>query len=94
VAKGQKKMSGREPQGGLRLPVRCRVEQEAEDRVAATLRFRSRPGQFQFHYDRGVLAVTGRVPSFYLKQVLQTALHGLPDVQKIENRVDVMSVTV
>lgn len=44
-------------------------------------------------YHKGNLVLMGRLPSFYLKQVLQTALRGLPGVQQIENRVNVVSPT-
>jgi hypothetical protein len=36
-----------------------------------------------------VLVVTGRVPSFYLKQVLHTELAGIDGVQRVENQVEV-----
>jgi hypothetical protein len=36
-----------------------------------------------------VLLVTGRVPSFYLKQVLQTELARLDGVERVENQVEV-----
>jgi hypothetical protein len=35
------------------------------------------------------LVLVGRLPSFYLKQVLQTALQNVPGVSKIDNRVAV-----
>jgi hypothetical protein len=37
------------------------------------------------------LVLTGRLPSFYLKQVLQTILQDLPGVSCIHNRVEVVS---
>jgi hypothetical protein len=39
----------------------------------------------------GVLTLEGRVPSFYLKQVLQTMLFGVGGVDRIDNRVDVVN---
>lgn len=39
----------------------------------------------------GTLRVTGKLPSFYLKQVLQTALRDLPGVSRVDNRVAVVS---
>lgn len=38
-----------------------------------------------------VLLVHGQVPSFYLKQVLQTALRDVSGITRIDNRVDVVS---
>ncbi len=42
-------------------------------------------------YDEGVLTLCGTVPSFYLKQVLQSILKDIPGVARINNRVDVIS---
>ncbi len=43
------------------------------------------------HYCDGVLILRGRVPTFYLKQILQTVLKDLDGVQQINNQVDVLS---
>lgn len=54
--------------------------------------------QFRYHLDslsidsqNGHLIITGQLPTFYLKQLLQTVLRTLPEVQQIDNRVDVVS---
>ncbi len=39
----------------------------------------------------GVLTLRGRVPSFYLKQVLQSILKDVSGVRRVDNRVDVVS---
>jgi hypothetical protein len=49
--------------------------------------------QVKFRYSQGTLTLTGRVPSFYMKQVLQTHLRELDGVARIDNRVDVVSST-
>ena len=49
--------------------------------------------QVTFSYSHGVLTLEGRLPSFYLKQVLQTLLRDLDGVTRIVNRVDVVSAT-
>jgi hypothetical protein len=54
-------------------------------------RFSNHPESIQIDFQEGLLIVTGRVPSFYLKSVLQTVLDGLPGVRLIDNRVDVVS---
>lgn len=41
----------------------------------------------EFH--DGQLVLRGRVPTYYLKQVAQTLVRQLPQVQQIENRLDV-----
>ena len=46
-----------------------------------------------FHYSNGVLTMRGRLPSFYLKQVLQTLLRDLDGVNQINNEVDVVTST-
>lgn len=42
-------------------------------------------------YKEGILTLRGTVPSFYLKQVLQTMLMDVPGVRRVDNRVDVIS---
>jgi hypothetical protein len=39
----------------------------------------------------GVLKVSGRVPTFYLKQILQSRLANIAGVQWVDNQVDVVS---
>ncbi|TWT74549.1 hypothetical protein Pla123a_33730 [Posidoniimonas polymericola] len=41
-------------------------------------------------YCEGSVVLSGRVPSFYLKSVLQTAVGPLPAGCRVENRVDVV----
>lgn len=61
---------------------------------------RRRLGQCHYHfafnkvtwqYEDGRLTLSGRVASFYLKQVLQELLRGLNGVHNICNEVDVVS---
>ena len=42
-------------------------------------------------YQNGVLTLRGRVPTFYLKQMAQSVLSGIEGVDRIDNRVDVVS---
>ncbi len=37
----------------------------------------------------GVLAIRGRVPTFYLKQMAQTAVRDVPGVEEINNQIQV-----
>jgi hypothetical protein len=61
--------------------------------VANSPYFRGRADTFEFfQYDR-VLLVRGQVPSFYLKQVLQTLLRELPGVERVDDRVTVVSAS-
>ena len=52
--------------------------------------FRGRAKKFDFVYRDHVLTLRGSVPSFYLKQVLQTAVRNLDGVRQVDNRVQVM----
>jgi hypothetical protein len=61
----------------------------AEDLVAQHPHFRGRTGQFDFECADGVLIVRGRVPTYYLKQLLQSTLQQLDDVCRLDCRVDV-----
>ncbi len=46
-----------------------------------------------YHYGHGKLTLRGRLPSFYLEQVLQTLLRDIEGVDLIDNQVDVISST-
>jgi len=46
--------------------------------------------RLQCSYENGILALDGRLPSFYLKQVAQTLVSGLEGVERIQNRIDVV----
>jgi len=70
-----------------------RIVSQARDQLSKSDHFRSRCDTIGIEYQKGHLVLIGRLPSFYLKQVLQTVLRGLPGVQRIDNRVDVISNT-
>lgn len=63
----------------------------ARELLARHDHFRCRANTFDMCECDGVLLVRGQVPSFYLKQLLQSALEGVAGVWKVENRVDVVS---
>jgi hypothetical protein len=42
---------------------------------------------------RGCLRLEGRLPSWYLKQLAQEAMKGIPGVQRLSNRIEVASPT-
>jgi len=64
---------------------------EAERRLHESHHFRGRCRNVDVDYESGVLVVSGAVPSFYLKQVLQSLLRNIDGVHRVENRVDVVS---
>jgi osmotically-inducible protein OsmY len=45
--------------------------------------------QVECHVEDGVLNMTGKVPSFYLKQVAQTVVGKIEGVRRIENCLEV-----
>jgi hypothetical protein len=67
------------------------VEWMAREVVARHDHFRGRIEMFQFVQCEDVLVVRGAVPSFYLKQVLQSVLKCLEGVRRIDNQVVVVS---
>jgi hypothetical protein len=67
------------------------VEQKARELLCQVPHFRGHAGSFECEYRDGVLIVRGRVPTFYLKQVLQTVLKEIKGVSHIDNQVDVIS---
>ena len=68
-----------------------RLERTAHELVARHYCFRGRADNFEFTHADEVLTVRGRVPTFYLKQMLQTMLMNLRGVSRIDNQVDVVS---
>jgi len=52
--------------------------------------FFGRTQGFEFEQAEEVLVVRGQVPTFYLKQVLQTVLREVAGVERVENLVDVV----
>jgi hypothetical protein len=73
-----------------RRPSAISVERRAHEALASHGHFRGRADGFRFENDGGVLTVRGRVPSFYLKQVLQTILKRVDGVRMVDNQVDVI----
>ncbi|MDZ4658891.1 MAG: BON domain-containing protein [Bythopirellula sp.] len=67
------------------------IEAEVCDRLMRHNFFRGYLDSVTFEIIEDTLIFTGRLPSFYLKQILQTAMKNVPGVKRIENRVDVVS---
>lgn len=51
--------------------------------------FRGRTHLLQIESIGGSVVVSGRLPTYHLKQLLQEAIKALPDVEHVDNRVDV-----
>jgi len=52
--------------------------------------FRGRASLVQIELVEGTVVLSGRLPSYYLKQLLQEAIRLMPDVTDIDNRVFVI----
>jgi hypothetical protein len=68
------------------------LEAAARTLLAGHIQFRGRVDRFHFEASGDALIVSGRVPSFYLKQLVQTVLSELDHVSRIDNRVAVVCV--
>ena len=66
------------------------VEAIARDRLRHHPHFRGHERDVRIEVSGDRLLLTGRLPSFYLKQLLQASLQGLPGVAHIDNGVDVV----
>lgn len=51
--------------------------------------FRGREANFTYECREDVLIIRGRVPTYYLKQLLQTVLKGVGGVAHLDNQVEV-----
>jgi hypothetical protein len=70
---------------------RARIEALARRRLSSRCPYAFYFRYISCSYDHGVLTLHGRLPSFYLKQVLQTMLNNVDGVERIDNQVDVVS---
>jgi hypothetical protein len=77
----------------VRLPLPPPVEDQARQRLLSSCPYAFCFRDIRFEFTDGVLTLRGQVPTFYLKQMLQTFLRGLGGVQQINNQVDVISAT-
>ena len=73
----------------ITAPRRERATEQARRVLAQHPHFRGRADVIKFFERDDVLLVYGQVPSFYLKQVLQSALRDVPGISRIDNQVDV-----
>lgn len=53
--------------------------------------FRGRMNDVAITQDGRTLLLTGRLPSFYLKQLMQEAVRRVPGVDSVRNMIDVVS---
>ena len=67
------------------------IVEQAYAILDAHTHFRGRAGRFELVCRDDVLVVRGAVPSYYLKQVLQSVLKEVDGVRRIDNQVTVVS---
>ena len=76
----------------MNMPVKkTSIEQLARERISQNCAYAICFRDVSFHYADGILAMRGRLPSFYMKQVLQTLLQDLDGVERIDNQTDVVN---
>lgn len=71
--------------------LRQRVEDAARKRLAEEHPHGFYFGQVECIFENGVLRLRGRVPTYYMKQLLQNRLADIDGVDWIDNEVDVVS---
>jgi osmotically-inducible protein OsmY len=54
--------------------------------------FKGRLSDVSIDHEGRTVILSGRLPSFYLKQLLQEAVRHVPGVQHVRNQIDVVSV--
>ncbi len=67
------------------------IEQLAREWIAENCPYHYYFRRVEFQFYKGVLTLHGRVHSFHLKQVLQSVLQELPEIERVDNHVEVVS---
>ncbi len=78
-------------QAGARPRDAHEIEEAARAALAAHSHFRGRAGNFELLVVEEALVVSGAVPTFYLKQLLQSILSGVEGVERVRNHVAVIN---
>lgn len=67
------------------------VLERVHDRLSQSCHFSRHWREILCDFEDGVLTLKGRLPSFYLKQVLQSIVRDVPGIERVRNQVDVVS---
>ena len=70
---------------------RSNLSSIARDYLEKHPHFRGRINDVAIEQDGRTLFLTGRLPSFYLKQLVQEAVRHVPGVHQVRNLIDVVS---
>jgi len=65
--------------------------ERVHDKLSQSCHFSRHWREISCDYDEGILTLRGRLPSFYLKQVLQSIVKDVPGIERVNNQVDVVS---
>ena len=66
------------------------IESSVRELIASHPRFSAYIRTIQIEYARDTLILTGELPSYYAKQLLQEALRSLAYIRRIDNRICVV----
>ena len=69
------------------MTIQDRIRERLNERCPHVTSFRT----MTFELTEGTLVLSGTLPTYYLKQLLQTALRDIDGVQRIVNRVQVVT---
>jgi osmotically-inducible protein OsmY len=69
----------------------AQLRKRAVERLENHPYFKGRSQWIQMEFDDGLLRLKGRLPSFFLKQVVQEILRELPGVDRLKNEIVVAS---
>jgi len=70
---------------------RSNLSSLARDYLEHHPHFRGRISDVSIEHEGRTLFLTGRLPTFYLKQLVQEAVRHVPGVQHVRNLIDVVS---
>jgi len=70
---------------------RSNLSTVARDYLERHPHFRGRMNDVAIEHDGRTLFLTGRLPTFYLKQLVQEAVRHVPGVQQVRNLIDVVN---
>ncbi|MCA9068225.1 MAG: BON domain-containing protein [Planctomycetaceae bacterium] len=70
----------------------CETPAETAKKLLAKTSYKEL-GAVTLVFHEGVLTMRGTVPSFHLKQVAQTVVQGIREVNQIENHIEVLPET-
>lgn len=69
------------------------IEHQASRVISSHPHFRGRCHWLRFHCRNGCLRISGKLPTYYLKQLVQEALRDIAGIEKIDNEIHVLSPT-